>query len=316
MARTPSKLKPPTEEDAAIFAGVAEDPIEDKPTCDAKVREDWGPAQAKGGRSTTTCRDPFPYVMSNEPRGHVWAKYIENLGGAYVGIGSDQNYSYIAQARASWAWVVDYDPRVYRNHLRLRAFILASETPKEFVDLFRPENERQALALLKKTYDSDATVDGGRLRYGFRQTRDQLLPYFEAKMKRLRDHNDFGWLRNKEHYQYIRELLQQGRMRPIRGDLLADGGAMIAMGRGGTSAEGPRPHLLHVQRSLVMGRRGHRLVPRQRVGPSIRRVVARAANQLPRRVRTARKMAPQRVLGSVPSRPTSHARVRHHPQAS
>lgn len=222
--------EPPTAEELAIFGRVADDPVEDKKICGEKVRASWHASQADGGRSEPTCRDPFAYLTTNEPRGFVWQAYIANLGGAYVGIGSDQSYSYIAAARSRWAWVMDYDPRVVQNHLRLRAFILASPTPEEFVALFTPEGKARALAILGEAYADDPQLRA--LRWGYAATRDELHPYFAGQLQRGR-RAGFGWLRDDESYRYIRTLYEQGRLAIKAGDLLMDG-AMQAMGAAAT----------------------------------------------------------------------------------
>lgn len=210
----PPDPEPPTPEELAIVAAVEDDPIQQKPICDEEVRENWGSLQAEGGRSEITCRDPFPYLMSNEPRGHHWVPYIENIGGAYVGIGSDQNYSHIAIARALWAWVVDYDPRVYANHLRLRALVMAAERPADFVALFTQKGDRKAIRALQETYPDR------HLESGYYATRDKLHAYFIEQMQPNKAAPDFGWLRNEEHYAYVRTMFEQGRLRPVAGDLL------------------------------------------------------------------------------------------------
>lgn len=218
--------EPPTAEELAIFERVPDDAVEDKKVCGEKVRSGWHPSQADGGRSEPTCRDPFSYLTTNEPRGFVWQAYIADIGGAYVGIGSDQSYSYIAAARSRWAWVMDYDPRVVQNHLRLRAFILASPTPEEFVALFESGAKTRALAVLDEAYADDPRLR--TLKWGYVATRDELHPYFEAQ-RRPGKRAGFGWLRDDESYRYIRTLYQQGRLSIKAGDLLVDG-AMQAMG--------------------------------------------------------------------------------------
>ncbi|MCX4246956.1 LIC_10091 family protein [Paraliomyxa miuraensis] len=219
--------EPPTDEELEIFARVPDDPVEDKKICPPKVREGWHESQQEGGRSEPTCRDPFSYLQTNEPRGFVFAGYIRNLGGAYVGIGSDQNYSYIAAARAQWAWVMDYDPRVVHNHLRLRAFILASPTADDFVALFSEAGQHEALAILDEALGEHPQFNA--IRWGYRATRSELHGYFQAQRARSRTHPEFGWLRNDENYRYIRTLYEQGRLAPKAGDLLLDG-SMQAMG--------------------------------------------------------------------------------------
>ena len=63
----------------------------------------------------------------------------KNLGGGYVGVGSDQSYDFMASQRASWGWAFDYDPNVYRLHRMMNPLILASETPEQLVAYFAPD---------------------------------------------------------------------------------------------------------------------------------------------------------------------------------
>lgn len=219
--------EPPTPQQLAIFARVVDDPVQDKKICGAKVRASWHASQLDGGRSEPTCRDPFSYLTTNEPRGHIWLPYIRDIGGAYVGIGSDQSYSFIAAARSRWAWVMDYDPRVVQNHLRLRAFVLASPTAEQFVALFAPKNKHRALAILDEAYGDDPRL--ATLRWGFVATREELEPYFVAQHQPSRRQRGFGWLRDPASYRYIRTLFEQGRISVKAGDLLKDG-AMQQMG--------------------------------------------------------------------------------------
>lgn len=219
--------EPPTAEELAIFEAVPDDPVEDKKICGKEVRAAWHPTQADGGRSEPTCRDPFSYLTTNEPRGFVWYPYVKDIGGAYVGIGSDQSYGYIAAARSRWAWVMDYDPRVVQNHLRLRAFILASPTAEQFVELFAPEGKQRALGILDEAYAGDERLRA--LKWGYLATREELYPYFRGQLGPGR-RAGFGWLRDAESYRYIRTLYEQRRLAIKAGDLLVEG-AMQAMGK-------------------------------------------------------------------------------------
>ncbi|MGB1275614.1 MAG: SUMF1/EgtB/PvdO family nonheme iron enzyme, partial [Nannocystaceae bacterium] len=214
----PSGIKPLTDEQRTILATVKSDAIEDKHICSTKVREEWGDSLKEGGRSTTECRDPYPYIMPNEPRGHIWRAFFKNLGGAYLGVGSDQNYNYIAHARSSFAWVMDYDPRVVRQHLRLRAFILHSETPEAFVARFAPENARSSAQLLREVYKDHPKK--AAIANGYTRSRGKLHTYFQGQQKSLKAAANFGWLRVPENYAYIKKLYTQGRLNVLAGDLL------------------------------------------------------------------------------------------------
>ena len=218
-AERPPLPQPLPEDLRRQLLALDHDPIEDKPICAEEVRATWGPSLARGGRATTTCRDPFPYVKANEGRTHVWAPFVTNLGGVYLGVASDQNYSLIAAARSELAFVMDYDPRVVALHRRLRALILHSETNEAFIARFAPEAQRESLAILERVY-ADAP-DLSALKAGFRANREELHAYYQLQLDRpARDQPDeFGWLQ-PEPYAYIRALYQQDRIIPVKGDLM------------------------------------------------------------------------------------------------
>jgi sulfatase modifying factor 1 len=216
--QAPADPEPPDAKAVERVASVEQDPIEDKQICSEQVRAEWGSLQAKGGRSTTTCRDPFPYLESNEPRAWLWAPYLRNLGGAYLGVGSDQNYTFIAIARAEWAWVMDYDPRVVDHHKRMRAFVLESETPEAFVELWSGKSRTAAIAAIEKHV---APAELAKVKRGYLATHERMHAYYVEQIAPSRTRPDgYGWLANPEHYAYVRKLFQQGRLVPIKGDLL------------------------------------------------------------------------------------------------
>ncbi|MFO0631955.1 MAG: SUMF1/EgtB/PvdO family nonheme iron enzyme [Nannocystaceae bacterium] len=209
---------PPDADALAAFHAIAQDPIEEKPICSETVRESWGPTQSRGGRSEVGCRDPFPYLESNEPRAYLWQRYLANIGGAYLGVGSDQNYSFIAIARSQWAWVMDYDPRVTDHHQRLRVFVLAAATPEEFVALWSGPESKRAVALIEAEFADKPEL--AKIRRGYWATRDRLHTYYRGQLEPEPKAPGYGWLANPEHYAYVRLLFQQGRIMPIKGDLL------------------------------------------------------------------------------------------------
>jgi formylglycine-generating enzyme required for sulfatase activity len=217
---------------------------------------------AEKGRSFLDCRDPNHYIKSNEPRQHIWRPYVDNIGGGYVGVGIDQNYSFIAHARSEWAWLFDYDPTVVRLHMVLRAVILDAPDRKAFIAHFQPDAKDNVLTLLGETYKDNPERAAFRELYGV--SRASLLSYYEhqadgevsvpdivkaptaapdaptrkagVKVGEQSEDPSFGWLGTEEAYQYIRTLFQQGRIHILKGDMLAKdsmqgiGAAAKAMG--------------------------------------------------------------------------------------
>ncbi|MEZ4313395.1 MAG: SUMF1/EgtB/PvdO family nonheme iron enzyme [Polyangiaceae bacterium] len=205
----PADPEPLTAEMAAAFHDVVEDTdILKIPVCD------------KPGGSTTACRDPISYLTTNEPDQHLWAPYVRHVGGGYVGIGADQNYSLIAQARSRFAWLFDYDPQVVRLHLLLRAVILASPTAKDLVEAFAVANAAKTRAAIAEHTPPEEKEAVLRV---LLNARDLLHADYSKRMKTPEGaRRTYDWLSNPESYRYIRLLYQQGRIQPLKGNLLTD----------------------------------------------------------------------------------------------
>ena len=210
----PADPEPPTPEQLAVFRTVNEDTDLDKmPLC------------KRVGEASHSCRDPNSYVVTNEPQQHLFAPYVKNLGGGYVGLGADQSFSFIAAARSRWAWLFDYDPTVVRLHYILRAIILSTPTRQGFVDAFDAKNAKTTSALIKKTLSdtafpnskplSDAEV--AAVEGTFLVSRAALS---DAYILALKQGNAWSWLRSDDAYKYIRLLYQQGRIVSLKGNLL------------------------------------------------------------------------------------------------
>jgi hypothetical protein len=238
LAQPPAAPKAPaapTAEQLEVFGKIKEDTLA-KQVCEQK------------GRSFVDCRDPNHYIKSNEPRQHLWRPFVENLGGGYVGVGIDQNYSFIAHAKSEWVWLFDYDPTVVRLHHVLRAIVLDSPTRADFVSHFEAANKDKTLALLSATYAGLAERAAYREIFGVSRagllgyyghqmageiaipditrapTADPETPERAAGVKIGQDLPDptYGWLATEEAYQYIRTLYQQGRIKLLKGDMLAN----------------------------------------------------------------------------------------------
>jgi hypothetical protein len=170
LAQPPAAPKAPaapTAEQLEVFGKIKEDTLA-KQVCEQK------------GRSFVDCRDPNHYIKSNEPRQHLWRPFVENLGGGYVGVGIDQNYSFIAHAKSEWVWLFDYDPTVVRLHHVLRAVVLDSPTRADFVSHFEAANKDKTLALLSSTYAGLAERAAYREIFGV--SRAGLLGYYGHQM--------------------------------------------------------------------------------------------------------------------------------------
>jgi len=166
------------------------------------------------------CKDPDSYMTPNESQNYTFGPYIKNLGGGYVGVAADANYSYIALARSRYVWLMDFDVKINALHRTLRAFIIESDSIKTFIDRFAKKNRKASLEILKKYYGDRADHDF--IAQIFRNNADGLMKHYQKSSVPDKKQGEFGWLRFAEHYRYIRLLYQQNRIAIVPGDLLKD----------------------------------------------------------------------------------------------
>ncbi|MEO1175138.1 MAG: hypothetical protein AAFX94_24245, partial [Myxococcota bacterium] len=200
---------PPSAEELAIANGVMNDKDVQK-TCGSE------------GVANLDCRDPLSYVQSNEARRGLFRPYIENLGGAYAGLGADQGYDFIAAARSRWAWLFDYDPTVVRVHRIIHAILPNAEGRRDFVAAWRKPKLKQTRDWIRKSLSKTPDEIGPTLRV-FQKYRERLLNHYTRSLSQRRRARGFGWLADDDRYAYVRTLVAQGRVVLRTGNLLVDG---------------------------------------------------------------------------------------------
>lgn len=155
------------------------------------------------------------YLRSNETELHLFGTYIDDLGGGYVGVGADQNYTLAAMAKSRFVWLMDYDPWVVTLHRIYRALILETDTPAALVARWGKPDEM--LGLLRKHYAGDPDLKDMETIY--RRYRAFLQPYLRWSLTRKRGGVGTTWLSSSTLYDRVRTLWREGRFQPVPGDL-------------------------------------------------------------------------------------------------
>lgn len=171
------------------------------------------------GDSKLSCRDPLSYVQSNEAYRGVFRPYIENLGGAYVGLGADQAYDFIAAARSRWAWLFDYDPAVIHVHHIIHSVLSRARSPREFVDAFGRDARRTTRRWISEDLVNRPKEKRETLAVWGRY-RQRLFVHYRRSLKPKKHTPQFGWLASQERYAYIKGLAAQRRIVVRKGNLL------------------------------------------------------------------------------------------------
>ena len=184
--------------------------------------EDAAPA-VRGGMNKRL--SDLHYVVGNEYALHAFHDDVKDLGGGYVGVGSDQAYLLIGWQKPELAWLIDYDPTVKEIHRIYAALFAAAPTPARFYRLFFASHTDAALAALEATHGPDEARALGRLYLKHRRLIRLRLWHVRA---RLKEAETPSYLTDQEIYDGIRSRVLQRRIRPM----VVDSDRELGPGRG------------------------------------------------------------------------------------
>jgi hypothetical protein len=205
---------PMTEAEELALAIIAEDEIEMPKPC------------THAGKSVIDCRDPLEWIRTNE-RGHpLWAEHIRGRGGGYVGVGGDQSYDFIAEAKSQWAWIVNDDFALTALHEILLAVVRLAETPEEFTRAFTGERAEATRDTIRSTLASSrfSAPEQSAIAGVFDDIRRELERYARRLRRERPIFPEWGWLHVPERYAFIRSLVVSGRIRTVRASLTGAAG--------------------------------------------------------------------------------------------
>ena len=157
------------------------------------------------------------YIQSNETRHDLFFDYIDGIGGAFVGVGSDQNYTIMAKARSEYAFVLDIDDRVVDLHRVYEAFIVESETPADLVAWWDDDHAESSIDFIREHFAEDP-----RLRFlvaTYRSGRETVHRHLLRVVERTVDGKPVSWLSDPDLYAHVRAMFQSRRVRIMVGNL-------------------------------------------------------------------------------------------------
>lgn len=159
------------------------------------------------------------FTVSNEYRHDLWFPYVRGLGGAYVGVASDQNYTLMAVARSEVGYLLDLDRQVVRLHRVYMALIAASPDPDAFLARFAEAARRDTEAVLQAGLSDMSARDRAEALQFVADNRAALREYLTAVKATRRGEQGVTWLADPELYRYIRGMVAGGRLRALNGNL-------------------------------------------------------------------------------------------------
>lgn len=168
-------------------------------------------------RLVPTGWDSGDTTISNEARLELFYKTTKDRGGAYVGVGSTQNFVLAAWANAEWVWLMDFTRIVVDANKTHIAFIQESPTPKEFQALWQPANRAKGLQILRRRYAGDVGLK--KIEHAYVTAAKFITKRFGQLDGWAKQYRFDTWLTSAKLYGRIRRLALKGRIRAVRGDL-------------------------------------------------------------------------------------------------
>lgn len=181
-------------------------------------------------------RDPKPdelirnshYWISNELNQQLWHEHLEDLGGAYLGVGTDQNYMLAGWAKSDLIVVVDFDIYIIDLHRVYQLFFEEAETFEDFLLRWSPEREEEGLALIDERYADREDYD--RIRKAYTVARQLVWARLRNVRKAYDKRGIPTFVSDQDQYEHIRTLARNGRIFAVRGDFTANE-TMVAVGK-------------------------------------------------------------------------------------
>ncbi len=162
------------------------------------------------------------YVVSNERNIDLLAVHAAGLGGAYVGVGTDQNLFLIASIRPSLALLTDYDTWAVAVNKAHVAFLAKAETPRDFVRAWNFGRDGTSVETLRQAGLNGTDVAIVR----------RVAPLVRSRLiraaARAKKTPAMNFLANLDAFQFLKSLATQGRIVPVRANWILRHGAVEA----------------------------------------------------------------------------------------
>jgi len=180
--------------------------------------------------------DPIPeqrlqsahYYKGNEYDLEVFIPYIKDKGGAYLGIGPDQNFALSAIAKAEMVFILDYDDIVVFIDRIYVSFLKRYDTVDEIISLWGDKTmAEKAQAAIEADYGKDA--EAKRYLQVHRKLGKKISEHLVLSRKLGTRGERISWLSDADSFEYTKAMARAGRIVVLKGNLLGDKAIMGAV---------------------------------------------------------------------------------------
>ncbi|MCO4762077.1 MAG: hypothetical protein KC502_11270 [Myxococcales bacterium] len=198
-------ISPLSAKDDKIFRSSPEDP----PT-----KELLGVAEAFVGKH---------YMAGDEWNMELFLPHVANLGGAYVGVGSDQSYLFMGWQKPELVFQMDYDPWVVDLHAAYHLIFREAKTPDEFMSWWSRARSKELKKMLNAKLPPKKRSEIVRVVWLNKANVRARLRMLRRAMKKRKV---ACFLTDQGQYSFVRDMIIAGRVRTLSANLLDDEGVV------------------------------------------------------------------------------------------
>ncbi|MCA9708637.1 MAG: hypothetical protein KDK70_22505, partial [Myxococcales bacterium] len=159
------------------------------------------------------------YWISNEQSHFLWHEAVRDRGGAFVGVGTDQNYLLAGWARPVLLVLMDFDGGVVDLHRAYGVMFRRAESPDDFVSMWSPARQAEVEGWIAEALPAEHAA--GAIE-ALRDARPRVEDRLRAVDQQYRALGIPTFLSDPAQFEHLRTLWRNGRVVAVRGDLTAE----------------------------------------------------------------------------------------------
>jgi hypothetical protein len=156
------------------------------------------------------------YFVSNEMFPERFKDALADLGGLFVGVGSEQNYFYAGWGKPDLLLLVDFDQSIADLHGVYQAFFRAADDIDSFIALWGGHHEPTREALQSAAHGPEELA---RISQAFKEARPFVHARLQQARSRYRSLQLATFVSDEAQYRYLAALVRADRVHAVRGDL-------------------------------------------------------------------------------------------------
>lgn len=157
------------------------------------------------------------FPTSNERFLYLWRDAIQQLGGVFIGVGSDQNFVLAGWAKPEILILMDFDQMVVEVNNLYGVMFRNAPDPESFIKLWSKKSMKEVEQIFQQTYPEKAAFERNWKLY--KDVRRRIEIRLAVMLQDFNEQEQPFFLNDREQYQIVVALFEKNRVFTLCGDL-------------------------------------------------------------------------------------------------